>query len=68
MSEHCMRVYFGHIDPLNPGCGVDLKVEQDGKTILHTANHPVTGKPLTLEDCPDVARAYLSYEANRPKN
>lgn len=54
------RVTFGPIDRLNPGIGYQLRIvnADTGATILSTASHPSTGKPLDFHGCIEVLDMY----------
>ena len=51
-------VTFGPTDVLNPGCGYQIKVERNGKLVLFTGNHPVTGELLDYASCVAIAGMY----------
>ncbi len=52
------HVSFGPCDPFNPQFGYQIRVEKNGRTVLFTGQHPVTGKDLTFESCLEVAGFY----------
>lgn len=51
-------ITFGPNDPLNPGFGYYIKVECNGRRLLYTPTHPVTGKDLDYHTCLEVAAMY----------
>jgi len=55
-----MQISIGPVQFHNPERGYQIHVSREGKTILLTASHPVTGETLDFDACLDVALMYRS--------
>lgn len=55
-----LDVTFGVCDHLNPGHGYFIRITRsdNGQKVLHTSQHPVTGKDLDFAGCLEVAAMY----------
>lgn len=51
-------VKIGPCDRFNPESGYQIRVERNGRVILESGSHPVTGEDLTYETCVEVASFY----------
>lgn len=52
------EVNFGPCDGLNPQFGYQIRIERNGRVVMLTAKHPVTGADLDYAGCVDVANMY----------
>lgn len=51
-------ITFGPCDPQNPGFGYEIHIQRNGRTVLKTATHPMSGKDLDYATCLEVASNY----------
>ena len=58
MDNASWDVSFGPFDPINAGFGYAIRVKRNGRTVLNTHAHPVTGKDLDYAGCLEVAAMY----------
>lgn len=61
-----LHVQFGPCDPLNSGFGYQLRIEKDGRPLLLTSKHPITGVALTYDSCVEVAAMYATPPSADP--